>query len=94
VPIASLTVGVPKESHEGEKRVAITPKNVEQLKKAGFSIVVEKGAGVAAKITDQEYEDAGATIVDNMTALGADLVLKVVVPFLLHSLLGSCPRRT
>lgn len=76
-PINTLTVGVPKEIYEDEKRVAITPKNVEQLKKAGFSVVVERGAGVGAKISDHEYEAAGASIVDMPTAMGADLVLKV-----------------
>lgn len=79
VPINTLTVGVPKESFEGEKRVALTPKNVEQLKKAGFSVIVEKGAGVGAKLSDAEYEAAGATIVDDLTALSADIVLKVTL---------------
>ena len=76
-PISMLVVGVPKEIYEDEKRVAITPKNVEQLKKAGFTVVVEKGAGVGAKISDQEYGAAGAAIVDTAAALSADIVLKV-----------------
>jgi len=75
-------VGIPTESFEGEKRVAITPKNVEQLVKVGFAVVVEKGAGTGSKISDHEYEKAGATIVDNSAALGADLVLKVRAPTL------------
>jgi NAD(P) transhydrogenase len=61
----NLTIGVPKESYPGERRVAITPQNVALLLKKGFSkILVEKGAGVEAQFTDEAYELAGAKTVD------------------------------
>jgi len=80
VPIKSLTIGVPKETFDGEKRVALTPANVAQLIKTGFSVVVEKGAGSNAKLTDASYEQAGAKIVDTNTAFSADIVLKIRAP--------------
>jgi alanine dehydrogenase len=40
-----MTLGVPKETFEGERRVALTPEAVSKLKKKGFNIHVESGAG-------------------------------------------------
>jgi NAD(P) transhydrogenase len=80
IPIKNLTIGVPKETFQGEKRVALTPANVTQLIKAGFTVVVEKGAGVEAQLSDASFTDAGAKIVDTNTAFGADIVLKIRAP--------------
>jgi len=80
IPIKSLTIGVPKETFDGEKRVALAPANVTQLVKAGFSVVVEKGAGLNAQFDDALFEAAGAKIVDTTTAFGADIVLKIRAP--------------
>lgn len=44
-PCTQLIVGVPREIHQNEKRVAIAPANVKQLVKAGFKVIVERGAG-------------------------------------------------
>lgn len=78
-----ITLGVPKESYDGERRVSLTPAAIASLLKAGFKGVnVESGAGVGARFTDEEYKSAGATIVDRGAALGADLVLKVRPPTL------------
>lgn len=75
----NLTIGVPKESYPGERRVAITPQNVALLLKKGFSrILIEKGAGVEAQFTDEAYEQAGAKTVDRRNVfLEADILLKV-----------------
>ena len=63
-PYSDLTVGVPKETHPGEKRVSLVPASVALLKKAGVKqIKVESGAGAAASFTDEAYASAGATIV-------------------------------
>lgn len=78
-PYSNLTIGVPKESYPGERRVAITPQNVKLLLKKGFSrILVERGAGAEAQFTDEAYEQAGAKTVDRRSVFSeADIVLKV-----------------
>lgn len=47
------------------------------LTKAGFGVVVEAGAGLAASFTDQAYEEAGASVVKGSEAWKADIVVKV-----------------
>lgn len=78
-PYANLTIGVPKESYPGERRVAITPQNVKLLLKKGFSrILIERGAGAEAQFTDEAYEQAGAKTVDRRSVFSeADIMLKV-----------------
>ena len=82
VPYSDLTVGVPRELFEGERRVAITPQNVALLLKKGFSrVLVESGAGAAADFTDNAYAHAGATMTDRKTVWSeSDIVLKVRSP--------------
>jgi len=57
-----MIVGVLKEPISGEKRVAATPESVKQLTKAGLKVTVQKGAGVAAGYSDDDYKSAGATV--------------------------------
>jgi len=75
-------IGVPKETADGEKRVATVPEVVEKLIKLGFSVKVESGAGDAANCSDDSYRAAGAGIVDSAAKLWAesDIVFKVCVP--------------
>lgn len=75
-----LTIGVPKEIHEGEKRVALSPEAAKQLIKQGFKVVVESGAGVGAKFLDADYAAAGAEVKTTKDAFGADIVFKVRPP--------------
>ncbi len=77
-----MKVAVPKERAPGELRVAATPRTVKQLVKAGLEVQVEKGAGAAAHISDDEFTAAGATLADDPQSLyeGAGLVLKVCGP--------------
>lgn len=77
-----MRIGVPKEVHAGERRVATTPEAVQQLKKLGFDVSVERGAGEDAKFSDQAYRDAGAEIVEDPRRVWeeADIVLKVRPP--------------
>jgi NAD(P) transhydrogenase subunit alpha len=77
-----MRIGVPGEIHAGEKRVATTPQTVAELKKLGFDVAVQSGAGAAASFSDEAYRDAGATVVDGAEALwsGSDIVLKVRAP--------------
>lgn len=73
----STTVGVPKESGAGERRVALVPKVVEKLRSRGVEVVVEAGAGEGALMPDALYTKAGATIGDPWSA---DAVVKVAPP--------------
>eukprot|EP00096_Caligus_rogercresseyi_P009850 TRINITY_DN3439_c0_g1_i2.p1 TRINITY_DN3439_c0_g1~~TRINITY_DN3439_c0_g1_i2.p1 ORF type:complete len:1054 (+),score=233.86 TRINITY_DN3439_c0_g1_i2:283-3444(+) len=82
VPYSKLRVGVPKESWANEKRVSVPPSVVEKLTKKGFALSVETGAGTAAHFRNQDYEAAGATIVDRREAFSADIVLKIRQPSL------------
>jgi len=50
-----MTIGIPKEVTENEKRVAIIPKTVKQLTKLGFRCKVEEGAGVGASYPDKMF---------------------------------------
>jgi NAD(P) transhydrogenase subunit alpha len=75
-------IGVPKEIFPGEKRVATVPDVVTKLTKLGFAVVVEQGAGDLADLSDQAYEQAGASIAPSAAALwsGSDIVFKVRAP--------------
>jgi NAD(P) transhydrogenase subunit alpha len=77
-----MKLAVPKERRDAETRVAATPETVKKLKALGLEIAVESGAGAAARISDADYQAAGATIApDAQSALAdADIVLKVRGP--------------
>jgi proton-translocating NAD(P)+ transhydrogenase subunit alpha len=76
-----MRIGVPKETAEGERRVALVPEVVGKLTGQGHEVLVQRRAGEGALIPDQAFEDAGATLVDDAAvALGADLVVKVAAP--------------
>lgn len=77
-----MKIGIPKEVWPGERRVAATPDTVRRLVKLGFEVHVESGAGQAASFSDAQYEEAGATVVDQTEACWsyADIVLKVRPP--------------
>ena len=74
---ASLTVGVPRESFPGERRVALIPASIGPLKKAGLSVVVESGAGNEAGFADDEYLSAGAQVASRENVFAADVILQV-----------------
>jgi NAD(P) transhydrogenase subunit alpha len=77
-----MIIAIPKERRAGETRVAATPETVKKLKGLGLDIRLESGAGAAARISDSDYQAAGATIApDSASALkDADIVLKVRGP--------------
>ncbi len=77
-----MKIGVPKEIHAGEARVATTPDVASQLIKLGYSVAVEQNAGVAAKFSDSAYKDAGCDVVASASDIWdqSDLVLKVRAP--------------
>lgn len=75
-----MKIGVPKEIAAGETRVAATPNTVTQLKKLGFDVVVESGAGEKASFTDEAYRAAGAEIADRDAVWQSGLIYKLNSP--------------
>ncbi len=73
-----MQIGVPKETADGERRVALVPDVVRKLTGNGHEVLVERGAGAGALIPDSEYEDAGAKLVDDPWS--AKLIVKVAAP--------------
>jgi NAD(P) transhydrogenase subunit alpha len=79
--ISGVKIGVPREIAEGEERVGLVPETVGRLVKEGFEVLVETGAGRGYNL-DENYEEAGATVVQDAGAVygEADLVVKVASP--------------
>jgi alanine dehydrogenase len=77
-----MIVGVPREVKVHESRVAITPEGVSEFVQAGHSVIIQDNAGVASAITNDDFIQAGATIVARAEQVWqkADLVLKVKEP--------------
>lgn len=77
-----MKIAVPKEICSNENRVAATPETVTKMLKANLTVCIESGAGLGSFITDQEYQQAGASIAENAASLysQADVVLKVHRP--------------
>jgi NAD(P) transhydrogenase subunit alpha len=75
-----MNIGIPAEQLPGERRVALVPASVPPLKKAGFDVVVERGAGDRAGFPDSAYVDKGAQIAASRDQVfAADVVLQVRV---------------
>ncbi len=77
-----MNIGVPKEIKKQEHRVALLPSAAYQLAKRGHQVMVERGAGVGSGFPDDEYEHAGATLLDGPAAIfaRAELIVKVKEP--------------
>jgi alanine dehydrogenase len=77
-----MLVGVPKEIKVHESRVAITPEGVSEFVHTGHTVVIQHDAGVASAIPDEDFIQAGATIVATADEVWqkADLILKVKEP--------------
>jgi alanine dehydrogenase len=77
-----VKVGIPREVKDNEYRVAITPAGVHEIVRSGHSVYVEKDAGVGSSIRDDDFTDAGASIIGSADDVWAesDLVLKVKEP--------------
>jgi alanine dehydrogenase len=77
-----MIVGVPKEIKVHESRVAITPEGVSEFVHAGHTVLIQDSAGTASAITNEDFIQAGATIVASADEVwqSADLVLKVKEP--------------
>lgn len=75
-----ITVAVPKETREGEKRVALIPAVAKKLAAGGLAIKIQKGAGAGSRIPDEMYEDVTIARDARGTYSKADIVLKVQPP--------------
>lgn len=76
-----MKIGVPKEIKNNENRVALTPAGVIALINSGHEVFVETNAGEGSNFTDEQYQDAGATIVSTAKeAWEQEMVMKVKEP--------------
>ncbi|HVU04723.1 MAG TPA: alanine dehydrogenase [Polyangiaceae bacterium] len=77
-----MIVGIPREIKDDEYRVALRPVGADLLKRDGHTVLIERGAGRGSGFTDDEYERAGATLVDDPAELfdKASLIVKVKEP--------------
>jgi alanine dehydrogenase len=77
-----MKIGCPKEVKNNEFRVGLTPNAVRSYVNAGHSVCIERGAGLGSAITDDEYEAAGAVIVDTAREVwkSAEMLIKVKEP--------------
>ena len=77
-----MKIAIPKETRDGESRVAASPEVVGKLVGLGFDVAVEKGAGLSSSFIDEAYKEAGASIAkDAATALkNADMTWKIRAP--------------
>lgn len=77
-----MRLAIPRETHAGENRAAVTPDTVKKLVRLGADVVIESGAGAGAGYPDDAFTAEGATIEGNRDALlgGADMVLRLRKP--------------
>jgi alanine dehydrogenase len=77
-----MKIGVPREVKDHEYRVAITPSGVNELVIAGHEVFIEQDAGLGSAISNQDFTDAGGTLIKDADELWnlADLILKVKEP--------------
>lgn len=73
----ALTIGVPRETFPGERRVALVPRTCEALAKLGASVIVEQSAGTEAGFPDDQYVTRGARTGSRSDAFQADIVAQV-----------------
>ena len=77
-----MKISIPKETIHDETRVAATPQSVKELIKAGYEVNIETGAGTSSFISDDNFKNAGANIVNTTNELfkDSDIIMKVAAP--------------
>ena len=77
-----MKISIPKETVQDETRVAATPQSVKELVKAGYEVNIESGAGSSSFISDRDFENAGANIINSTIELlkDSDIIVKVATP--------------
>lgn len=81
VRFRKISIGIPCDSSDDEKRVALTPEAVNLLIESDNEVILQKGAGLGANYTDKDYSENGAIISDSPARVyGADVIIKIA-PF-------------
>jgi|TARA_B110000438_G_scaffold170972_1_gene163356 NAD(P) transhydrogenase subunit alpha len=75
-----MRIGVPKETTENETRVAIVPVSIPKLKKLGFDVIIQEGAGELSGYSDSEYTDKGAQIGKLDEVMSTELIASINIP--------------
>ena len=77
-----MVIGVPRETKNGETRVALVPSGVTALRESGHEVLVESGAGEGSSISNEEHARAGAILLESAEDVGgqADVIVKVKEP--------------
>ncbi|NMB42620.1 MAG: NAD(P) transhydrogenase subunit alpha [Clostridiales bacterium] len=77
-----MLIGIPKEIMQGENRVSATPSTVKTMVELGWQVLVEKDAGLGSHMSNQDYIEAGADLIENVEELfeRSDIILKVKEP--------------
>ena len=73
----AVTIGVPRETFPGERRVSLVPRACDALGKLGASVVVEQSAGAEAGFPDEQYATRGARPASRREVFQADVILQV-----------------
>jgi H+-translocating NAD(P) transhydrogenase subunit alpha len=77
-----MVIGIPKETHPGEQRIAFIPSSVDRLVKKGAQVCIEAGLGATIGISDEEFKKAGASLANNRQSLlsSSDITLRLRKP--------------
>jgi NAD(P) transhydrogenase subunit alpha len=77
-----MVIGIPKETHPGEQRIAFIPSSVDRLVKKGAQVIIEAGLGASIGIADEEYKKAGASVANNRQILlsSSNIILRLRKP--------------
>ena len=76
-----FSVGIPKENHNSETRIPLTPQGIGLLVDNGHEVFIESGAGNAANFKDTDFSEVGAFITENRSEIFTkDIVIKVTLP--------------
>lgn len=80
---SELFIGIPKETSFQEKRVCLTPDAVSAIVNNGHRVLIESGAGLGAKFSDEDFSEAGAEITNDVAKVySCPMILKVEPPTL------------
>ena len=77
-----MIIGIPKEILSGENRVSVTPGVAAKLIKLGYDIQIERGGGIKANFTDEQYKGVGVKLIDSAKELwdSSDIITKINTP--------------
>lgn len=76
----SVTIGVPRDTCDTEKRVSLVPNSIRTLVGYGHKVLVERGAGLSSNYTDHDYSEAGALLIDSRKEVFESQVLVKIAP--------------